>query len=100
MDVEGVAMFHRHLSKRAHPTAPELFEARFKRFLKDMEGYERKALFQRTLDAFLDLYSAWKKTHQHPLKLRLVMLAFELHRLDPAFECDLLFPDVSCEKSA
>ncbi len=88
-------MFQRPVSQKAAPGAPELFEARFKRFLKDMESYERKFLFERTLDAFLDLYSAWKKTHDRPLKLRLVMLAFELHRLDPDFKCDVSFQETA-----
>ena len=88
-------MFQRPLFPVKHPlSAPEVSEARFKRFLKEMEGYERKLMFERTLDAFLDLYSSWKKTHETPLKLRLVMLAFELHRLNREFQCDLLFPDV------
>ena len=85
-------MFQRHLSHmKAPPAAPEVREARFKRFLKELEVYERKREFERTLDAFLDLYSAWKKTHDEPLKLRLVILAFELHRLDPQFTCDVSF---------
>ena len=75
------------------PSAPEVLEARFRRFLKDLDTYERKLEFERTLDAFLDLYSSWKKHHGRPIKLRLVMLAFELHRLNPEFQCDLLFRD-------
>jgi hypothetical protein len=77
------------------PTAPEVSEARFKRFLKELEAYERKLTFERTLDAFLDLYSAWKKTHEQTMKLRLVMLLFELHRLNREFQCDLSFQDPS-----
>lgn len=73
------------------PSAGEVSEARFKRFVKDMDVYERKFTFERTLDAFLDLYSAWKQSGQEEMKLRLVMLAFELHRLDPTFRCDLSF---------
>ena len=75
------------------PTATEVSEARFKRFLKDFESYEREVTFQRTLDGFLDVYSAWKRTHRSPLKLRLVMLAFELHRLNHDVQCALSFPD-------
>lgn len=83
------------------PTASEITEARFKRFIKDLEAYERKLTFERTLDSFLDLYSSWKRTHAEPLKLRLVMLAFELHRLDHDFQCDLSFTDPSpCGKSS
>ena len=89
-------MFQRPVSHiKLPPAAPEVFEARFKRFLKEFELYERKRSFERTLDGFLDLYSLWKKTHEPPLKLRLVMLAFELHRLDPEFQCDLSFHETS-----
>src|SRR3989338_2766709 len=92
-------MFRRQISHiKSSIAAPELFEARFKRFLKELELYEQRLTFERTLDAFLDLYSKWKKTHERPLKLRLVMLAFELNRLDHNFECDLLFKDTpACE---
>ena len=87
-------MFQRPFSHiKLPPSAQELSEARFKRFMKELEAYERQFTYERTLDAFLDLYSSWKKTHQQPLKLRLVMLAFELHRLDRQFQCDLLFQD-------
>lgn len=75
------------------PTAPEVIEARFRRFLRDLETYERHISFERTVDAFLDVYSQWRKTRQEGLKLRLVLLAFELHRLDSHFECDLTFQD-------
>lgn len=89
-------MFHRPTSHLRHlPSSTEVSEARFKRFVKDMETYERKLAFQSTLDAFLDLYSAWKRTRQRPLKLRLVMLAFELHQLDSGFQCDLSFREES-----
>ena len=80
---------------RIPPSEIEVTEARFRRFLKDFETYEKKLEFERTLDSFLDLYSSWRKTHQAPLKIRLVMLAFELHRLDHEFECDLSFADTS-----
>lgn len=94
-------MFHRQLPHiRIGPSAVEVSEARFRRFLKDFETYERKFAFERTLDSFLDLYSLWKKTRSQPLKLRLVMLVFELHRLNRDFQCDLNFPDKpACEKS-
>ena len=83
--------------------AQEISEARFKRFLKELETYEQKFVFERTLDAFLDLYSEWRRHHAKDLKLRVVMLAFELHRLNHEFVCDLAFPDTAetpCEKSA
>ena len=82
------------------PSAVEVSEARFKRFLKEFETYERKLTFERTMDSFLDLYSAWKKTHAAPIKLRLVMLVFELHRLNHDFQCDLAFPEEPCERAA
>ena len=87
-------MFQRPVQHaRTVPTAPEVSEARFKRFVKELETYEKKLAFERTLDAFLDLYSSWKKTREQPIKLRLVMLVFELHRLDRQFQCDLSFKD-------
>ena len=70
-----------------------LAEARFRKFLRDFRAYEQHAAFEMTLDAFLDLYSTWMKRHEPSLKIRLVMLAFELHQLDPAFECTLAFSD-------
>ena len=75
------------------PSELEVTEARFKRFLKDLHTYEQRLTFERTLDAFLDIYSSWKKTHDEQIKLRLVMLAFELHRLDHQFQCDLSFAE-------
>ena len=87
-------MFHRQLPQtKVPPTAPEVSEARFRRFLKDLETYERRVAFERTLDAFLDLYSQWRKSRRETLKVRLVMLAFELHRLYQQFQCDLTFGD-------
>lgn len=92
---------------RITPSALEISEARFKRFLHDFDVYERKLAFERTMDTFLDLYSAWRKTHDQPMKLRLVMLVFELHRLNRDFQCELLFRDSepaatgpTCEKSS
>ena len=94
-------MFHRQIEHMKDPTAFEVSEARFKRFLKEFGAYERRLTFERTLDAFLDLYSSWRKNRQKALKLRLVMLAFELHRLDRDFQCDLSFADEApCAKSS
>ena len=93
MDTE---MFHRPNSQAKSSTAnSDLSDARFRRFLKDVDSYERHQVFERTVDAFLDVYSQWRKTHQEILKLRLVMLAFELHRLDGGFQCDLVFQDAA-----
>jgi len=71
----------------------DMSEARFRRFLRELTKYEHRLAFEETLNAFLDLYSAWMKTHEPALKIRLVMLAFELNRLDPAFECNLAFTE-------
>lgn len=86
-------MFQRPHHKALPVSPTELSDARFKRFLTELSTYERKLAFEETLNAFLDLYSAWMKTHEPWLKIRVVMLAFELHRLDPAFECQLSFAD-------
>ena len=94
-------MFQRHIAHNTGtPSVTELSEARFRRFLKDVEAYERQMLFEHTLDSFLDLYSQWRKSHDTSLKLRLVMLVFELHRLNHEFECDLSFRDAAvCARS-
>ncbi len=97
-------MFQRRvtpINKRLTASAPELLEARFRRFLRDLRTYERHLEFQATMDGFLDLYSSWKKTHDELTKLRLVMLAFELHRLDEGFQCELDFSqERACGKSS
>ena len=79
--------------KQAPVSARELSDARFKRFLRDMRAYERKQRYERTLDAFLNIYSTWLRTHEPSLKMRLVLLAFELRRLDSSFSCDLAFTE-------
>ena len=87
-------MFQRPHHKPLIPLSQlELSEARFKRFVKELSDYERKVAFDETLDTFLDVYSAWMKTHEPWMKIRVVMLAFELNRLDPTFECELAFSD-------
>jgi len=86
-------MFQRPSQKALSINRQELSEARFKRFVREFNSYERKLTFDETLNTFLDLYSAWMKTHEPWMKIRLVMLAFELNRLDPHFECTLAFAD-------
>ena len=86
-------MFHRPIHKPIPLNQSEISEARFRRFLRELNAYEHRVAFEDTLDTFLDLYSAWMKTHEPWMKIRLVMLAFELHRIDPAFECTLAFSD-------
>ena len=87
-------MFQRPFSRwKQTPSPLEVSEARFKRFMKELEAHEKRLAFECTLDAFLDLYSTWKKSRGQEVKLRLVMLAFELHRLNPEFQCELFFKD-------
>ncbi len=86
-------MFERSHPKQIAVSRSEISDARFKRFLRDLSDYERKVTFEETLNAFLDLYSTWMKTRESKLKIRLVMLAFELCRLDPTFTCTLAFSD-------
>lgn len=87
------AMFQRPNHNPLPVHHDEISEARFKRFTRDFQVYERKQTFDDTLNVFLDLYSAWMKMHEPWMKIRLVMLAFELNRLDPTFECELAFSD-------
>ncbi len=93
--LEGVVgMFRRSIPpQRKAPTGSEVADARFRRFARDLEAYERKLAAERTLDSLLDLYGQWRKTRDPSLKMRLVMLAFELHDLDHEFRCELSFAD-------
>ena len=85
-------MFGRHFQREPAPLSRhEISEVRFKQFLRDLNAYEREHAVTETRDAFLDVYSRWLKTREPWLKIRVVMLAFELHRLDPAFQFDLSF---------
>ena len=86
-------MFQRPARRPMAIAHNEISEARFRRFLRELHAYERRLSYQDTLDTFLDLYSAWMKTREPWLKIRLVMLAFELHRIEPAFVCSLSFQD-------
>jgi len=86
-------MFERPGHKPLQVSRHEVSEARFRRFMRELNAYEQKLTFDETLNVFLDLYSAWMKTHEPWIKIRLVMLAFELHRLDPHFECNLAFAE-------
>lgn len=86
-------MFQRSGHRSVSVSRDEVSEARFRKFLRELNAYERKLNFDETLNVFLDLYSAWMRTHEPWMKIRLVMLAFELHRLDRNFECNLAFAE-------
>jgi hypothetical protein len=91
-DSEERPMFDRSGNQRRSMNV-DVSEARFRRFLRELDTYERRIAFDDTLDTFLDVYSAWLKTHEPWLKIRVVMLAFELHRLNPEFQFNLAFSD-------
>ena len=84
-------MFGRSHHRAISVSRNDVSEARFKRFLQDLSAYERQVTFEETRDVFLDLYSTWLKTHEPWIKIQVVMLAFELHRIDPEFRFDLNF---------
>lgn len=67
------------------PSARELVNARFARFLKELAQYERDERRRETLDAFLDAYSAWRRTHSAARRAEVERLAEELHALDARF---------------
>lgn len=60
--------------------AQEVRDARWKRFGKELEEYERKENYQRTLDTLLEVYAIKPRTWL--VKYRLVALLFELRRLN------------------
>ncbi len=61
-------------------------EVEFAIFLEDLREYERFCQIEEAQDAFLDVYSAWRK---HPrdrvLKAHLIWCAAYLSYLDPTF---------------
>ena len=67
--MDGIRMFPRPIAHSSDLSASEVREARFARFLQELDLYERRLTVERTLDAFLDLYSLWRHTHQAHLKL-------------------------------
>lgn len=75
------------------PAPYEVSEARFNKFRKDFESYEKDIIFERTQDAVLALYSQRKTDKSWELKFRIVCLLFELHRLCPGYSVDMTFKD-------
>ena len=67
------------------PSARDLVNARFARFLKELAHYEHEEHRRETLDAFLDAYSAWRRTHSVARRAEVEHLAEELHALDARF---------------
>ncbi|MFZ5801851.1 MAG: hypothetical protein ACOY3K_01895 [Candidatus Omnitrophota bacterium] len=57
----------------------------FRSFLRDLRSYESVSMRGVKMDQFLDLYSAWLKTHQPSLRADLSRVARELEYLDPGF---------------
>ena len=67
------------------PSSRDLADARFARFVKDLAHYEREERRREKLDAFLDAYSCWRRTHDEVWRLQMERLADELHDLDARF---------------
>ena len=86
-------MFHRPAQRVGAVSQVEVSDARFRRFMKELREYDSQQAYEEALNVFLDMYSAWMKMREPWLKIRLVMLAFELHRLNPQFECSLSFAE-------
>ena len=73
------------MRERHWPSTHEVSEARFARFLKELALYEHEQLVREKMDAFLDAYSYWRRTHQRGWRAEVERLADELHALDAHF---------------
>ena len=69
-----------------YPTPRDLANARFARFMKELTQYEHAEQRREKLDAFLDAYSAWRRTHAEGVRVQVEHLAEELHALDAHFQ--------------
>lgn len=67
------------------PSPRDVANARFARFLKELAQYEHAEQRREKLDAFLDAYSAWRRTHSASRRADVERLAEELHALDARF---------------
>lgn len=67
------------------PSARDLVNARFARFLKELARYEREERRRAALDAFLDAYSAWRHAPSAAGRAEVERLADALHALDARF---------------
>lgn len=73
------------------PTHQEVSEARWKRFEKEFEVYERKQEYLKTLDSFLELYGKLKTQDSFEIRYRLVSLMFEMKRLNANLKMEVNF---------
>ena len=67
------------------PSTRELADARFLRFLKELAVYERQLEREEQLNAFLDAYSCWRRTHDAAWRAEVERRAQVLHALDAHF---------------
>ena len=67
------------------PSTRDLANARFAQFLKELAQYEHDQQRREKMDAFLDAYSAWRRTHAAVQRAAVERLAEELHALDAHF---------------
>ena len=67
------------------PSTRELANARFTRFLEELAQYEYEEQRREKLDAFLDAYSTWRRSHSAVWRAEVERLAEELHALDARF---------------
>ena len=73
------------MREREWPSPRELANARFARFLRELGQYEREEQRRLKMDAFLDAYSLWRRTHATVWRIEVERLAQELHELDAEF---------------
>ena len=73
------------MTRESLPAPKGVLKAYVEQLLYDVARYERECLLAAKQDAFLDAYSAWRKTPHPVLRLQVEDLARDLERLDPTF---------------
>jgi len=73
------------MAREAVPAPRGVLKAYVEQLLYDVARYERECELKVKQDAFLDAYSAWRKTSHPVLRLQVEDLARDLERLDPTF---------------
>lgn len=75
----------RHHREIAHLVPAQDTDVEFAIFLESFREYERHCQLEEAQDAFLDAYSAWRKSHDPAMKAHVILCAAYLRTLDPSF---------------
>lgn len=76
---------------KSHSMGKEVSEARHNRFSKDLANYEMKELFNEVMDKMLEEYAEWRSRRTFEHQHKVLMLFFQLKRIDPKYQAEINF---------